>query len=49
MKTRYMAISVRGVKMWNDLKVDFHNIKTLLSFKKNVKKNYINRYNSNID
>ena len=40
-KTRYMAISVRGVKMWNDLNVDFHNIKALISFKKNVKKHYI--------
>jgi len=45
-KTRYMAISVRGVKMWNDLNVDFHNIKTLISFKNNVKKLYINRYNT---
>ena len=45
-KTRYMAISVRDVKMCNDLNVDFHNIKTLLSFKNNVKRHYINSYNT---
>ena len=42
-KTRDMAITVRDVKMWNDVNVDSHNIKTLIYFKNNVKKHYINR------
>ncbi len=28
-KTRSMAISVKGVKLWNDLKIEYHNIKSL--------------------
>jgi len=28
-KTRSMAISIKGVKLWNDLKIKYHNIKSL--------------------
>ena len=28
-KTRYMAISIKGVKLWNDLKIEYHKIKSL--------------------
>ncbi len=47
-KTRSMVISVRGVKMWNDLDENCHNIKSLLSFKNVIKRKYINGYNANI-
>ena len=27
-KTRSMTISVKGVKLWNDLKIEYHNLKS---------------------
>jgi len=33
-KTRFMAISVKGMKLWNDLKIEYHNIKS------EIKKSY---------
>ena len=44
-KTRSMTISVKGVKLCNDLKIEYHNIKSLQKFKKVIKKIYINGYN----
>jgi len=32
-KTRSMAISVNDVKLWNDLKIEYHNIKSWQKFK----------------
>ena len=40
-----MAISVKGVKLWNDLKSEYHNIKSSQKLKKVIKKMYINDYN----
>ena len=37
-----MAISVKGVKLWDDLKIGYHNINSLQKFKKVIKKMYIN-------
>ena len=31
-KTRSMAISVKGVKLWNDLKIEYHNFRSLQKF-----------------
>ena len=47
-KIRSMSISIRGVKLWNELNSNYHNIKSLSSFKKTIKKMYINGYNANI-
>ena len=44
-RTRSMVISVKGVKLWNDLKIEYHNIKSLQKLKKIIKKMYINGYN----
>jgi hypothetical protein len=40
-----MAISVKGLKLWNDLKIYYHNIKSLQKLKIVIKKIYINGYN----
>ena len=40
-----MAISVKGVKLWNDLNIDYHDIKSFQKFLKVIKKMYINGYN----
>ena len=37
-KTRSMAISVKGVKLGNDLKIEYHNIKSLQKLKKLLRK-----------
>ena len=31
-KTRSMAICVKSVKLWNALKIEYHNIKSLQKF-----------------
>ena len=33
-KTRSMALSVKGVKLWNDLEIEYHNIKSPQKLKK---------------
>ena len=40
-KTRSMAISVKGMKLLNDLKIEYHNIKSLQKFKKIIFQIYI--------
>ena len=44
-KTRSIAISVKGVKLWNDLKIEYHNNKSFQKFKKDIKKCILIGYN----
>ena len=43
-KTRSMAISVRGVKLWNNLDEQYHKINELGKFKKMIKRKFIASY-----
>ena len=43
-KLKSFCISVKGVNLWNDLHENIKKSKTLISFKKELKKMYINSY-----
>lgn len=43
-KLRSMAISIKGVKLWNELAINIHNSKSVMVFKKKVKKLFLCKY-----
>ncbi len=44
-KRKAMSISIIGVKLWNQLDINVHNIKSTNTFKRKMKNTFIHSYN----